>query len=361
MRILHIHPSLAGGGIEAIICALLNDMVERHDVTMATIFEPKASDVFEKKLDKRVNRISLGKVKPGFSISEIFHIFRLIRNGNYDVVHVHGFFYYYALSVLLLHRKVKFIYTIHSDAVMENGKWDKRFMWIKKMCFARKYIHPITISPASQESFTKLYKTGSTLICNGVPRPYITTKDDPLAQYKLTPATKVFVHAGRISAAKNQVVLCKSFSRLINNGYDAVLLIAGGNQDASIMQQLQPFFGDRIIYLGERNDIPVLFNFADAMCLPSIWEGLPVTLLEALSVGCVPICAPVGGIVNVITHGYNGLLSKDSSAENYYDVLEEYMNMTDKARGEMKSNCVESFTPYDIKQTAALYDLSYKN
>ena len=71
MKILHIHPSLAGGGIEAIICALLNEMVESHDVTMATIFAPKDSDVFEKKLDKRVKRTSLGKEKPGFSLSEI--------------------------------------------------------------------------------------------------------------------------------------------------------------------------------------------------------------------------------------------------------------------------------------------------
>ena len=45
---------------------------------------------------------------------------------------------------------------------------------------------------------------------------------------------------------------------------------------------------------------------------------MPVTLLEALSVGCIPICSPVGGIVNVVKHGVNGLLSKDSTEEEYY-------------------------------------------
>lgn len=360
MKVLHIHTSMSGGGIEAIICALLNEMVERHDVTMATIFTPKASDIFENKLNKRVKRVSLGKVKPGFSISEIFRIYRLIKAGNYNVVHIHGFFYYYALSVLLLHRKVKFFYTIHSDAVMENSPWDNRFLWLKKWCFKKKYIKPITISPASKESFAKLYKTDSTLICNGVSRPIITTDENPLAQYKITPATRIFVHAGRINVAKNQVVLCQSFSHLIENGYDAVLLIAGGNYDDTIMQQIQPYFCDTIVYLGERGDIPTLFSYADAMCLPSIWEGLPVTLLESLSVGCIPICSPVGGIVNVITHGYNGLLSKDSSEENYYRVLEEYMKMTDSEREKMKENCVESFAPYDIKQTAMKYELAYK-
>ena len=361
MRILHVHTSMSGGGIEAIICALLNEMVERHDVTMATIFAPKDSDVFEKKVSLTVKRTNLGKVKPGFSLTEIFRIFRLINSGNFDVVHIHGFFYYYALSVLLLHRKVKFFYTIHSDAQMENSPWDRRILWLKKWCFKKEYIRPITISPASKESFSKLYNTDSILICNGVLKPTITATKSPLVQYKITPKTKIFVHAGRINVAKNQVVLCKSFSRLIENGYDAVLLIAGGNHDETIMKQLQPFFGDRIVYLGERNDIPTLFSFADAMCLPSVWEGLPVTLLESLSVGCVPICSPVGGIVNVITHEYNGLLSKDSSEDSYYEVLEAYMKMTDCEREKMKESCLESFAPYDIKQTVAQYELVYNS
>lgn len=352
---------MTGGGIEAIICALLNELVGCHNVTLATIFAPKTSDVFENKLDKRIKRISLGKVNPGFSISEIFKIFRLIKTGDYEIVHIHGFFYYYALSVLLLHRKVKFFYTIHSDANMENTTWDKRFLWLKKMCFSRKYIQPITISPASKESFTQLYKTDSILICNGVLKPKITTIENPIEKYKITPSTKIFVHAGRINVAKNQVVLCKSFTRLINKGYDATLLIAGGNHDNYIMQQLQPFFCERIVYLGERTDIPTLFSFAEAMCLPSIWEGLPVTLLESLAVGCIPICSPVGGIVNVITHGYNGLLSNGSSEDCYYEVLEEYMKMAEEEREKMKKNCKESFAPYDIKQTVSKYELAYRN
>lgn len=360
MKILHFHTSMSGGGIESIICGLVNELSLNNDITLATIFKPKEADIFERKVSPTVKRINLGKVKPGFSLSEIFRIFRLIRRGDYDIVHIHGFFYYYALSVLLLHRKVKFFYTIHSDAQMENSPWDRRILWLKKWGFKKKHIRPITISPASKESFSKLYNTDSTLICNGIPKPFVDTTENPLEKYKITPTTKIFVHAGRINVAKNQVVLCKSFSTLVKNGYDAVLLIAGGNYDDTIMQQIQPYFCDRIVYLGERRDIPMLFSYADAMCLPSIWEGLPVTLLESLSVGCIPICSPVGGIVDVVTHGYNGLLSKDSSEEQYYKVLKEYMDMSDERHKEIRNNCVESFVPYDIKQTVQQYELAYR-
>lgn len=41
MKILHIHPSMGGGGIEAMICALVNEMSKSNDVTLCTIYSPK--------------------------------------------------------------------------------------------------------------------------------------------------------------------------------------------------------------------------------------------------------------------------------------------------------------------------------
>ena len=47
MKILHFHPSLSGGGIEAMICGLANEMCRQgHDVTIGTIFKPKDTDIF---------------------------------------------------------------------------------------------------------------------------------------------------------------------------------------------------------------------------------------------------------------------------------------------------------------------------
>ena len=168
MKILHIHPSMGGGGIEAMICALVNEMSKSNDVTLCTIYSPKKNDVFEQKLSASVHRISLGKNKEGFSVKEIFKIYNVIRNGNYDVVHIHGFFYYYALAVYLLHKRVKFVYTIHSDAYRESAIWDRRFMLLKKQAFNRRYVHPITISKESKRSFAMFYGLDSRLIYNGI-------------------------------------------------------------------------------------------------------------------------------------------------------------------------------------------------
>lgn len=356
MKILHIHPAMAGGGCEAMICGLANEMAKTQDVIVCSIFEPKDTDIFWFKLSSKIKKKSLGKVEKGFSLKEIYKVYKFIQEQNFDIVYLHGFIQYYILAVLLLHNRVKFCYTLHTDAKMENSGWSGRLSKFKKIFFIHNWITPITISYASQKSFHDLYQCDSKLIFNGVPKPQISHNiPDVIQKYKHSRQTKVFLHPGRITEAKNQVILCNVFNQLIGDGEDVILLIAGPNDDRSIFSEIEPFLCDRIIYLGQRSDIPQLLAYSDAMCLPSIWEGLPVTLLEALSVGCVPICSPVGGIVDVIKCGDNGLLSKSSSRDDYYVIMKRYLNMTEDEIFQMKRKCSESFKKYDIVNTAKEY------
>lgn len=351
---------MRSGGIESMICGLANEMAKTEDVSVCSIFKPQDKDVFWSKLSPAVHKVTLGKEKPGFSVKEIFRIYKLIKLGRFDVVNMHGMFYYYAFSVLMLHHKTAFFYTVHSDAVMENASWDAKFLPLKKYCFRKGYVRPVTISNASQASFQKLYHCQSTLIYNGVPKPELSDKDLVLP-YKITPNTKVFIHAGRIDTPKNQIVLCKVFRRLIDEKHDIVLLIAGPRQREDIYRSIEPFFCKRIQYIGERDDIPLLMAHSVGMCLPSIWEGLPVVLLEALSVGCIPICSPVGGIVDVVKDGYNGFLSKSSSEADYYKAMKSFLSIADSSISQIKNNCKDSFSKYNIVNTAASYLKAYQN
>lgn len=356
MKILHIHASLQQGGIEAMITALANEMSSQgEDVSVCSIFKPTSHAIFWNKLAPNIHKFDLGKSNPGFSLKEIFKIYNFIRKNNFDVVNIHGFFYYYALTVLFRHSKTKFFYTIHSDAEKENSNWDSKILKFKQFCFKKRWMRPVTISPKSQEAFLKLYHCCSYMVPNGVKRPVLCENNDGIKEYKITEKTKVFVHPGRISTPKNQLVLVKVFDSLIKDGYDVVLLIAGSNDDNTIYHKIEPYFSDRIKYIGIRSDVPQLLSYADGLCLPSIWEGLPVTLLEALSVGCIPICSPVGGIVNVIRSGENGLLSESSSETDYYKTMRSYLSMPSDQIVQMKVACLDSFSDYDIKNTAKRY------
>lgn len=362
MKILHIHASMGGGGIEAMICALANEQAKAHDVTVCTIYEPKEGDVFYHRLSGKIHKITCHKQAGGSKVKILFDIAKLVKAGHYDVVHMHSTMYYYIPTILsLISTKTKMVYTLHSTALMENDSWDKKLIWLKKFFFKHHILHPVTISAASAQSFVELYHFKSTTIYNGIPRPELSHTPSGIIQpYRYSKDTCILLHPGRIDAAKNQLVLCHVVQRLINEGHDIVLLIAGCINHPAIYQQLVPLLNDRIVYLGEMNNIPQLLSESDAFCLPSIYEGLPIALLEALSVGCIPICSPVGGIVNVITSGSNGILSASSAEEDYYMALKKYLELTAAERAEMKKRCLASFADYSIEKASQAYIAYYR-
>ena len=345
------------------ITGLANTMAETEKVDVCLMYPPKATDIFVKKLKPKITVRNLGKKGPGFSFKMPFKVVWFLLCNKYDVVQMHGFFYYYVLAALLLNRRMKFFYTVHNDAPLENTRWDKKIFSIKKAFFKWGLVHPVTISDGSQKSFEDLYPgCDNTKIFNGIPAPTIVENAKrEIDRYRLTPDTKVFFNPGRICKQKNQRVLVNVFQRLIDEGEDISLIIAGQCQDKDILEQLKPYFNERIKYVGEIDNIPSLLKFSNGMVLPSIFEGLPVVLLESIAVGCPPICSPVGGVPDIVKNGYNGLLSTDCTEEAYYHTMRQYLLMSDMEREKMSRNAIESFGKYEIHNTAASYLEAYKS
>lgn len=360
MRVLLMHRSLGAGGIEAFVCGLANELAKHVDVTVCTITKPNPSDLFYSRLSDRVAKESINKA--GGSINPfktIINIFRFIRKGNYDVVHLHGFFYFYSLAIILLHKRTRFFYSIHSDALKENNPWDLRLLALKRFCFRKKWARPVTISKTSKDSFTQLYRCESELINNGIPKPSV-SGEPVMDKYRITPDTKVFIHAGRICPEKNQVMLCKVFDRLIKEGFDVSLVIAGPMHVRSVMDAIEHYLSERIMFIGEQPDIPSMMHDSFGMCLTSFYEGLPIVLLEAIATGCIPVCTPVGGIIDVVKDGYNGFLSATVSEEDYYQAVRRLLNTPCSQVREIRQNCKGSFDNYDIAITAKKYLTHYR-
>ena len=97
-----MHTKMVSGGIEAMVCGLVNELVKENDVTLCTIFKPSSNDVFLNRLSSDITIETIGKKRYGFSIKEIFKIYHYIKTGNFDIVHIHGCFQYYFLAIFLL-------------------------------------------------------------------------------------------------------------------------------------------------------------------------------------------------------------------------------------------------------------------
>lgn len=362
MKIIHFHKTLNIGGIDTLVCSLANNMAREHDVSICTFLKLEEREGLRSQLEN-VHYLSLGhkRLTVVSKIFDMFKIYRLLKKGKYDIVQLHGAFPFFIIAIALLHKKTRFFYTVHSDATKENTPLENKLLRFKKKYFQKGWLHPITISKTSQESFKKLYQCESELIENGLETPCVYNSVNPILDYKYSNNTRIFVHAGRLSVAKNQKVLCQVFRRLITEGRDVVLLIIGPKDDQLIYEELLPFFNNRIVYLGPQNDVPSYFYFSDAMCLPSIFEGLPITLLESLSVGCIPICSPVGGIVDVIQNEENGILSKSESFEDYYQAILKWLSFSESENMRIRNNAKETFKKYDIIHCVNKYLKVYNN
>ncbi len=92
----------------------------------------------------------------------------------------------------------------------------------------------------------------------------------------------------------------------------------------------------KLVFAGARTDIPELLAASDLFVLSSLWEGLPIALLEAMSAGCPVVATEVGGVTEVVQRGALGLLSPpadpDALAEAILRALDD--PQATRARGE---------------------------
>jgi glycosyltransferase involved in cell wall biosynthesis len=85
---------------------------------------------------------------------------------------------------------------------------------------------------------------------------------------------------------------------------------------------------------GFRNDIPDLLNAVDVFCLPSLWEGLSIALLEAMAMRKAVLVTPTDGTSEIIQDGMNGTVTNFSSFEMLAAKMLDLFSNPDKVRNE---------------------------
>ena len=140
-------------------------------------------------------------------------------------------------------------------------------------------------------------------------------------------------------------------------------LYIGGNGEIEHVKQLIKEYGiaDIVIFEGwVSGDKKIeLLNKSDAYILPSYKEGLPISILEAMSYGMPIISTPVGGIPEIVSNGENGYLVEPGNKEDIYKAIMSLLNDADlrNRMGRISLSRVGEHLPeYVEKQLETLYD-----
>ncbi len=121
---------------------------------------------------------------------------------------------------------------------------------------------------------------------------------------------KVAVMVATFKEQKGHRFLLEAMQAVVSQRPDLKVLFAGDGELRTALQEraLELHLENNVFFLGNRADIPALLAASDYFILPSLWEGLPMALIEAMASGLPVIATRVSGTNQVIVHGETGLL-----------------------------------------------------
>lgn len=362
MRILQITPSLNNAGAERFVVDISNQLSKlKHDVTIISLVGDFSSFYLSKEINEKIKLIFLKK-KKGFSFKVFNLLNTYIKKNNFDIIHTHTRSLNYISLPNLINSKNKIVHTMHNDASKESSS--KIIRLYRKQLFKNKFVYPVCISEVSQESFKKIYNIKSKMIKNGSrkilkSKKYILAKEN-IKKFKINNQTKIYVNIARISKQKNQQLLINVFKKLKKESINAVLIMIGGpktEKNKKVYEQMKKDAPKNIFFLGELDNATDYLFFSDFFCLSSLWEGMPISLIESFSTGCIPVCTPAGGIKNMIYDNINGFISDDFTYESYVNKIKESLSLGNSSVKQMKKSGLNSFEKnFSIKNCALNYE-----
>jgi glycosyltransferase involved in cell wall biosynthesis len=118
----------------------------------------------------------------------------------------------------------------------------------------------------------------------------------------------VILAVARFEEAKNHAGMLRAFARILEAQPGAILLLAGDGPLLNSTRTLATTLhvADSVRFLGIRSDVPDLMRAGDLYLMSSLWEGLPLVLLEAAASGLPAVATDVGGNASVVLDGISG-------------------------------------------------------
>ncbi len=364
MKILQLTFSLTSGGGEKFAVDLANNLSEDHEVYFCVILSEqfKIHSFFKNQLKSSINYINLDSLK-GINFKLFITIYKLIKKINPDVVHFHlNTILYLYFPAIIFRNKINFIHTLHSVTSKTIGfKWQK---FVNKYYYKKNLIKPVVISKNNLDTFIDFYGHNNvTLIENGVAMAYKTSEfnsvQKEISNLKKKESNKVLIHIGGYLEAKNQKLLVDVVNRLVDEKRGVILIVIGKYFDTDNAKELIINSKKGIYFLGTKSNVSDYLLNSDVFVLSSLWEGLPISLLEALSCGTIPVCTPAGGIPDVIKDDSIGYVSSDFTEGDFYNTI---VKCLDNIESFDRSYLVKYFNEnFSIEACTKQYEIIYSS
>ncbi|WP_343307690.1 glycosyltransferase family 4 protein [Chitinophaga niabensis] len=289
-----------------------------------------------------------------------------------DIVHVHGT--RANTNVMWAARRLglPLIYTIHGWSFHDGlNPLIKRARIAAEKYITRKAQVNICVSDSNRETGIKTFgRFDSVVIKNGVnPVKFNPGAEYPdvKAAYGIRADQLVIGYIARMTLQKDPVGMLEGFSLALQQFPDMKLLMIGEGElkEAALEAARRLNITDHVIFDNFRQDVPAVLNGVDIYCLPSLWEGFPIGVLEAMAMGKAVIASDVDGTREAVTDGDNGLLVPAKNNETLAAAIVKLAK--DKTlRGQLQQRAMDTIrSKYTVsgmtRQIEKIYQQLYHN
>lgn len=352
MKIIQVMPDFGLAGAETMVenlsCGLA---AEGHDVLVISFFDLHTA-ITERIENKGIKIEYLGK-KRGFDSSIVSKMRKIIRAYQPDVIHTHRYVlpYVFLASTGL---KVKRVHTVHNVAQKEQTKAG---IIINKAMFKHFNVVPVALSEEVQKTIQEVYGLPAKripVIFNGIDLSRCIVKECYERKANFT-----ILHIGRFMDVKNHELLLRSFARFVKKHPDSRLQLLGDGELRKKMEQLAVELDivEFVQFAGLQSNVYPWLHKADVFILPSKFEGMPMTLIEAMGTGLPIIASDVGGIPDMLTDKEDALLIEPKE-EDILVALESIYSDEEK-RKELGENALRRSTTFSAQMMAKRYLQQY--
>jgi len=360
MVILQVIHSLGNGGAEKFVVELSNELAKTNEVKLCSVKQVEEWMIPPKKINAAVELIKLNLYKK-YSIVLFCKLFRLIKKSRPDVVHVHSsilVLYFYFLS--LFFKKTIFLQTIHSTIT---PAYEKLFRFLSLLRFINRGFLNVCISESIFKQYCSAFpKLRFVHIDNGIEKLSVTEKikltRQEITSFKKDKSTKVFIAIGNYSSFKNFTMLAEVFRELEAAGCNVILLLIGGGKSCNLKNyaEVAGIKAANTFQLGLKDNVADYLSCSDALLMSSTKEGMPLVVLEALSIGLPIVTTPAGGVVDIVEPRVNGVIANGFEKKDMLAAINTFLSMSDQQCREIKKNNLEKYAKrYSIVQCAQKY------
>lgn len=311
IRLMQITHDLAIGGLQQVVVNLCRSIDrDRFHITVLCL---RALGPLAEEVEKLGIKVLLLPQKKGTDYLAFLKIAKILSKEKIQVLHTHNTqpLIDGTLAALFSRGRKRIIHTDHAREFP-----DKRRYMFAEWCMSHFVCKMVGVSEQTTKNLRKYEKISSqklTTIENGIDGSRFQIDVDKQSKRKelgIRLAGPIIGVISRIERVKGTSYLLKVMPEVVAEFPELTLLIVGdGSEKVNLEKEAQQLgISKHVIFTGSRSDIPEIFQVLELYLLPSLSEGLPMGVLEAMAAGCPVIASRVGGIPSATNNGELALL-----------------------------------------------------